>query len=278
MTAQTLLAALDLPIGTLVEQRVPKTLLREHGASTATDKRRLDQNIERLVWVASLKPGAVGFVEHRDEVREYLEIAVLHLTLRNSTGMDRLIELVHRAIPYPSLLVTDVTPRGMGQQTEADEAPSGTKKRSRVAGQPGLHLSLAHKRWSQSEVGKTVLDGEVLSVGWSDPETDADVTTFLGAMAMHRQRRGSLFDLYQGWMDTLVALLAARRTGRFTPGVSTSGARDRQDALGECERLEAEMARLRSAAAREKQMARLVALNRQLQQLRQAHAAAMSRL
>lgn len=39
-----------------LDQRVPKTLLLEHGAPTAADKRHINEGLEQLQWVAVLKP------------------------------------------------------------------------------------------------------------------------------------------------------------------------------------------------------------------------------
>ena len=64
---------------TLVDRRVPKSLLIENGAPTAADRRRIREGIEELRWVASLKPTTIGVAEYRDETREYLEISVLKL-------------------------------------------------------------------------------------------------------------------------------------------------------------------------------------------------------
>jgi hypothetical protein len=138
MTAADLLAALDLPDAARVDRRVPKTLLTEHGAPTAGDKRRINEGIEQLQWVAALKPTTVGVAEYRDEAREYLEIAVLHLVLRATAKLVRLVELLHRAVPYPVVAIAEQGER--------------------------IQLSLAHKRWSQSEAGKTVLDGDIVAV------------------------------------------------------------------------------------------------------------------
>lgn len=82
MTVSEVITALCLPADTLVNQRVPKKLLLENGAPTGADKRQINEGIEELTWVAALKPGTIGVPEFRDGVREYLEIAVLSLTLR----------------------------------------------------------------------------------------------------------------------------------------------------------------------------------------------------
>ena len=252
MTAAELLATLNLPEVARVERRVPKTLLYEHGAPTAADKRRISEGIEQLHWVAALKPTTVGVSEYRDSIREYVEIAVLHLTFRPGAQASRLVELVHRAVPYPLLLVAEQGAR--------------------------VELSVAHKRWSQGEADKTVLDSGVVRVDWNQTGDNPHRAAFLEALALGRQPRGSLFALYQGWMDTLLALLAARRTGVFTASSTADAAHARREALQVCDQLEAEIARLRTAAAKEKQVQRQVELNLELKRVEAVRAAAVAKL
>lgn len=252
MTATDVVAALDLPTAARVDRRVPKTLLLQHGAPTTADKRRLSDGIEQLTWVAALKPNTAGVAAYRDDEREYLEIAVLQLTLRPTAKLSRLTELVHRAVPYPLLVVTALGDR--------------------------IHVSVAHKRWSLGEAGKTVLDGMMVAVDSSMLGDGAREVAFLAALAFGRQPRGSLLTVYQGWMDTLLALLAARRTGAFTTTLSADRLAARRDALRECEILEAAMAQLRAAAAAEQQTARLVTLNLELKRLQAEWTLALANL
>jgi len=243
--------ALDLPDAARVERRIPKTLLLEHGAPTAADKRKINDGVEQVQWIAALKPITVGVAEHRDDEREYLEIAVLHLTLRAGAKLRRLIELVHRAVPYPVVAVAEQIER--------------------------VHLSLAHKRRSQGEAAKTVLDGDVVSVGWAKAD-ESNRSAFLTALALGLQPRSTLFTLYQGWIDTLHALQAARRTNAFEIANSADRLAARREALIECGRLESEIARLLAAGAKEKQMSRRVELNLELKRVEDARAAALARL
>lgn len=252
MLAADLIEAFDLPEGARVDRRIPKSLLLEHGAPTAADRRQISDGVERIEWVASLKPTTIGVAAFRDEVREYLEIAVLHLTMRDGARAARLIELVHRAIPYPLLLVTELEDR------------------------PGL--SAAHKRWSQSEWEKVVVDGEVIAVDWDRTRDVGQWPTFREALALRKQPRTSLLTCYQGWIDTLVALQAARLTGVFAIAADAERAADRRDALRECVRLDGEIARLRATAMREKQMSRRVEINLALKRVEAARAAAQAKL
>lgn len=248
MNTAGLITALGLPADARVDQRVPKKLLLENGAPTATDKRYITEGIEELFWVAALKPTTIGVPDYRDEVREYLEIAVLGMRLHTGARAGRLIELVHRAVPYPVLLLAE------------------------QGGYPGI--SAAHKRWSQGEAGKTVLDGDIVTIEWDD----AYGQSFSEALALCRQPNTTLYALYQGWIDTLLAFQAAHVTGVFFMPVTSEHAAARREALQECVRLEAEAARLRAAAVKEKQFPRQVELNLEIKRVQAAQEAARARL
>ncbi len=245
MTPELLISALALPASCRVDQRVPKKLLVENGAPTSADKRLINDCVEEVQWVAALKPNTVGVAVYRDDEREYLEVAVLCVTARPAPQPDagcaaakpvnttRLAELVHRAVPYPVLLL--------------------------LAAPQGLFLSLVHKRWAQNEVGKVVLDGEPATV---DLAPDLSVEhPFVQALALTSQPQASLLALYQGWIDCLTAWQAAKVTGSFTTTSTPGQAAARREALRTCQRLELESSRLRALAAKEKQMAKQVDLN-----------------
>lgn len=253
MTVQDLITALDLPGSCRVDQRVPKKLLVENGAPTASDKRQINDGIEEIQWLAALKPNTIGVPEYRDDVREYLEIAVLSVTLRGNAKAGRLAELVHRAVPYPLVLLLN------SEQT--------------------LMLSLAHKRWSQNEAGKVVLDGDMVEVALSgDAPSSAVEIAFMQALALARQPQTTLYALYQGWMDSLEALLAARLTGSFKDTNSPEQAAARRQGLQDCQRLELEAVSLRAKATKEKQLARQVELNLALKRVQAQLAAVREQL
>lgn len=282
LSAQTLIQALHLPESCRVDQRVPKKLLLEHGAPTAADKRLITEAIEEIQWAAALKPNTIGVPDYRDTLREYLEIAVLAVTVRGvvkPASHSRLAELLHRAVPYPVLLLL-VAPQMGGQS---------------------LTLSLAHKRWAQNEADKVVLDGSPISVTVAvptsntastslsgvnaadsfhpDPVAVADVeNAFIQSLSVTRQPQATLHALYQGWVDCMQALLAARLTGSYQTPATPEQAAARRQALAHCERLEAEVSRLRAQAAKEKQIARQVELNLTLKRVQAELATARQQL
>lgn len=239
MTMDDLIQSLGLPEPTRVCQRVPKKMLAEHGAATAADKRQIQDGVDEITWLAALKPHLIGVPAFEDERRQYVELAVLGLTLKAGAKPGRLVELLHRAVPYPVMLLT--------------------------TSDAGLSLSLAHLRTSQNEVDKMVLDGELLAVTVpaSVPGGDA-LDAFGSALALSRQPQAHLYALYQGWLDTVDALDIARETGTFQASLTRVQAAERHAALQECRQLQAKLLQLRGQAQKERQLARQVALNQEL--------------
>ena len=85
---------------------------------------------------------------------------------------------------------------------------------------------------------------------------------------MGKQPQGSLLKLYTGWLDTLLALEAAARTGRFVITATPAATQARRETLRRCDALEADMSAIRAAAAHERQVARQVELNLKLKRVR----------
>ncbi|TIU54624.1 MAG: DUF4391 domain-containing protein, partial [Mesorhizobium sp.] len=104
------------------------------------------------------KPTTIGVPSFADDTREYLEIAVVACAFRPDAKAARLIELIHRAIPYPVVLVT------------SDEQ--------------GVALSVAHKRHAQNEAGKVVIERVVSIAGISKEQLNPNEQAFLESLPL----------------------------------------------------------------------------------------------
>lgn len=235
MSLALFIEALAIPEQARIDQRVPKKLLLEQATSTAADKRQIQDGIEELHWVAALKPANIGVAAYRDAEREYLEIAVLTVILRTVAKSSRVLELIHRAIPYPVLLLA-----------VQDEQVS---------------FSFGHKRGSQAEAGKTVIE-ELHSTAALNPKALLESERqFLASLALSTLPGADLFALYQGWIDRLTGLQAAAFNGVFVPPTSAEHAAELREQLANRARLQDELAKLHSQTAKEKQLNRRVELN-----------------
>lgn len=235
MKVADILTALALPTNTAVNQRIPKKLLLENGAPTAADKRNIQDGIEEMSWIAALKPSNIGVAEVKTTEREYLEIAVVFVCFRPQTKTARLIELMHRAIPYPLVLLSE---------------QEGT-----------ITLSLAHKRLSQAEAGQVVLEGLPIAESFASDNITQLEKDFLASLALASQPAANLFTLYQGWLDRMADLSAAHITGRFVVSLDKSCSDAKRAAFAEYTALKQEIAVLRAQAETEMQLSRRAEMN-----------------
>ncbi len=226
---QRIVSAMALPERALVSQRVPKKTLLEQGMPTAADKRAVQDGLDELWWVAALKPTTTGLAAYTDAERDYPELAVLALLLRPGAKATRLVELVHRAIPYPVVLAT----------AQGNE----------------VWLSAAHKRAHLAEKQRWVVD-EVRST----PPVPTDAT-YLNDMALHATGASDLGQLYQRWLACIEAAQAERITGRFKVPANAQESIQHRQAMDTLAALERELAQLRTQAKREKQLNKAVKLN-----------------
>lgn len=241
MSLDQIVDALAIPPDARVDQRVPKKLLVEQGAPTAADRKAIQDGIEEINWIAALKPGNIGVSAYRDEIREYLEIAVITASLRSEAKRTRIVELIHRAIPYPVVLAAE---------------------------QGGaVYLSLAHKRWSQGEADKVVVEDVVSATPFRVDSLAEREALFLGSLAVAGLPNGDMFALYQGWVDRVTALEAASVTGTFAAPRGSDRSAELRAGLDNYARLQREIAGLRAKAAKEKQINRRVEINLEIKRL-----------
>ena len=92
-------------------------------------------------------------------------------------------------------------------------------------------------------------------------------------LALAKQPQTNLYALYQGWMDTLTLWQAGQLTGRPPHPFSCSPAQAAKvrEAVKHIQELEAQIATLRKAARKERQIAKQVACNLEIVKLKQQH-------
>jgi hypothetical protein len=230
--------ALGLPPEARVDARVPKKLLVEQGAPTTADKRTIQDGIDELHWLAALKPNTIAVSAFADQTHDYSEIAIIAVAYRPNARAARLTELIHRAIPYPVLLIT----------VAAD----------------GAALSVAPKRAAQNEGDKVVVE-RVVSTGSLDLDSPSTVErAFLDSLALGRQPPRDLSTVYGGWLARIEALTAARLSRSYQASDESGLIERRRTALDEHSRLAREISQLRAQARRAKQISQRVDLNKKI--------------
>jgi hypothetical protein len=239
-----IIAALDLPRRARVDTRVPKKMLVEQGAPTTADKRAIQDGVEEIHWLAALKPNTIAIPAFTDRIHDYSEIAVLATIFRPDARATRLTELIHRAIPYPVLLIT--------------------------AGPGGIAISVAPKRAAQNEGDKIVVERVIVAGDIDTAAPPAAERAFLDSLALERQPAHDLSTVYNGWLARVEALAAARLSGRYDVKDDSGLIDRRRTALEEHARLAREAAQLRVRAARAKLISQRVDLNQKVKAIETA--------
>jgi len=229
---------LRLPKAALLDKRIYKRMVLDHGDLTATDKRTLSEDVTKLTWKYTLKADTVQVLPYEDAEREYLEVAVIEAMLQSRKRAPRIAEMIQRAIPYPVLLIL-------------------------VEGS-GVCVSVAHKRFSLAEKGRIVAE-EFLSSSWSEAPLNEVDEAFFDAMALRNLSRIDFYALYRSLVQAVLAQACAELTGRFV--LKASPVADRRRRLERCNEMRREIGSLRVTIGKQTRFAEQVELNTQLKEL-----------
>lgn len=232
---------LALPKAAFLGKRVYKKMFFDHADLTAADRRTFTDDINTVTWQYTLKPATLNVNAYRDDERDYGELAIVEVILKDPKRATRIAEQVHRAIPYPLvlLLVQDDT----------------------------FAISTAHKRASQSEAGAVVAE-DLRLTRWMGSTQLADIERdFLESLALSGLPQTDYYALYASWHHRLLALACARLTMRYSIAREPDQQSRQRDRLAACHQLEHEIARLRAEIKQESRFNRQVDLNTRIKAL-----------
>ncbi len=230
---------LGLPEAGLLDKRISKRMVLEHGQLTSVDKKILSSDVNKLTWKYTLKAGTLQVLPYENTEREYLEVAVVEVALSSRSRSPRIAEMIQRAIPYPVMLVM-------------------------VAGD-SFCVSVAHKRFSRAEKGSIVAEGFLCSPWIEPPLSDLD-QAFCEALALSRLSQVDFYALYRGIVNAVLARMCAGLTGTFVLDVGQAE-QVRRQRLEHCRDMDREIGSLRVAISKENRFAEKVELNTRIKEL-----------
>lgn len=235
---------LGLPEKALLQARIYKKQLLENADLTISDRKWINEDIESIEWRYTLKPATVAIPKYEDAEREYIEIALLHITLKANTHVKRLSEVVQRAIPYPLIVVFE----------HADS----------------LLISLADKRINRADSSKLTVE-QFFESGWlnSSAAQSEVITQFCSSLGFTQLAQLDLYAFYQSIITRFNALEAAKHTGKFTLTADVEADKLRQEHLQTLKQLELQLVSLKAQVKNETQFNRKLEGNVQIKQLKQ---------
>lgn len=237
----TLYKKMAIPDACHLWKRIFKKLFHENAKLGATDKKAFREDIDVITWQYTLKPSTIPIQAYEDDQREYHEVAILQVNLKTLNRTSRIAEIIHRAIPYP--LVVVFTYKTM------------------------CTMSLAHKRFSQAEKGAIVAENFLIT-DWIDLLSPTLIQqAFLDSIALSVLPHTHFYAFYSALIDRTVALDCARLTGEYCIESTATKRRLRRDRLTLCHELENQIAGHKAAITKETQFNRKVELNMKLKEL-----------
>lgn len=221
-------------------KRVYKRLFYENTKLTGYDKKILKEDVDTLWWQLSFKPTTIPIPPYKDEKREYLEVALVEISLHGKNRAARLSEIVHRAIPYPLILMFTL----------------GTE----------LCFSCADKRFSEAERDAVIAEGFRLS-DWIDLDGPSAIQAeFLNSLDVTGWSYTNFLAFYNSYITRLLSLESAGYTGVFSldSGVDRE---ERSSLLAQCRQIEDHIRSLRKAIKDEEHFNRQVEMNGKIKEL-----------
>jgi len=238
---------LAIPSSCLLDKPVFKKMFSDSGVLDATDKKCLKEDILRVRWLYTLKPSTINIAAYGDDIREYPEVAILHVELSKSSRAARIANFINRSIPYPLIQLFT----------------------AEIAGYSRVLISLADKRINQADREKWVLEDSVDS-GWinfsgqSVPQIE-----FIESLKITALPFADFWRFYQALMERVIAINCAIHSGDFNLEVhgNPNQSNGRLEQLREIEKLDVQKAELANKLRKEKQMGRQVELNTKVKKI-----------
>ena len=186
------LDSLHLPESCELDRTVFKKLFSDNVDLDATDRRALKDDIAKIKWNHTLKPSTINIESYTDQTREYPEIAILGIELTSPERIKRIASFIHKAIPYPTLLV-------FGHE-------------NRVA------AGIADKRINQADKSRWVVEDSWLT-SWFDPNSRQRPTIdFVADCNISHLPFTNFRAFYNALRDCIIAYIVAEHTGRYISG------------------------------------------------------------
>jgi hypothetical protein len=237
---------LELPERCILQKRLTKAFFLKHFTLTATEKKLLNEGIEQMDWLASIK--ATHIPAYISETHSYEEVQVIAVQLRASSASGRVekagtkvAELLQKYLPYHLLIF--------------------------VYDAENYLVNVCTKRINQNDANKRTLEANITSPVLSLLYADAPTKAFHEALHFAQLDKSDLRTLYASYMQAVVQCRAAAITGNFhkRPHV-----RSEQDlaTLQRIDALEAEIYALQAKVKKDQALREQVALNVDIQQRR----------
>ncbi|CAJ0558662.1 DUF4391 domain-containing protein [Providencia stuartii] len=264
---EAFLGDLNVPDSCVLNKPLFKKMFQEHADLDAKDKKALKDDVDKIRWLYTLKPSTINIAPFSDDLRDYGELAFLHVELRNTKSAERIGHLINRAIPYP-LVIFFVRSESkiIENSTEANDDPD-VKDQKKEGPNEQLAICLADKRINKADQTKWVIEGVQLSPWlWLGSKSEIE-QAFVNSLTFTGLPHSNFWQFYQAIIARVQTLQCAEISGRFHL-TSGEAAQHQADQLNRYRSIENDIKKLR-AQIKQAEFSQQVMLNTQIKQQEQ---------
>lgn len=96
---------LNIPKSCQLNNTIFKKLFYENVYMNKQDKAMFSNDVNKVIWLYSLKKDTINIQIYKDEQYEYEEVEFIKVELNHETKAKRIAEIIQRTIPYPIVLI-----------------------------------------------------------------------------------------------------------------------------------------------------------------------------
>ncbi len=223
--------SLELPVAARIDKVVAKKQFYDNGGLSPADK-KLFEHVEKIHWRYALKTENTFIQSYKDEVHDYSEIEVLEVNLREDKQLNRLTEIIIRAIPYPMLVFFQWKNR--------------------------VRLCMGKLRQNQNDSMRMTITG-MESTEWM-----AEEDAFWKALSIRKMPGANFRFLYEAWFDAI----SKSHLAAFDLDAAELSGDDARERVRRLNAIEQEMTKLHNQMKKESQFNRKMEINTRLQKLK----------
>lgn len=232
---------LNIPEQSLLKKRLTKAFFLKNFALSAAEKKLLNQAIQSMEWLASIKPATANIPAVQNAIYIYAEIQVMVCTLADNQLAafgEKCIVLFQKYIPYQILLIVE------------DENE--------------FLLNACDKRTNLKDTSKRTIENYLSTPTIPKLYKNEPTTAFYTALDFSILDKTNLETTYKSYLQAIIQYRAAKITGVFRQRTATRTAEDMANLL-KIEQIEKEIISLAAQIKKETQLNRQVAMNMDIQ-------------
>ena len=234
---------LAIPDRSSTEKKITKAFFLKHFDLSASEKKTLS-NIQRIQWIASIKPSIANIPKVENSEYKYEEIQIIICTVtahQLSNDLEKIQSLIQKHIPYPILLIIE-------NETE-------------------YVINTTHKRINLKDTTKRTIENYYTTPLISKLYKNEITSAFFSSINYSQLDKTNLETTYKSYTKAIIQYQAANITGTYKSRTHKRTTEDMQS-LASLEALEKEIVSLKHQIKKENQLNNKVNLNLEIQKKR----------